>query len=654
MVCLVTPLSCGSRLALIENMTKTWAAKRVLMAGNFVSSRLGLAIHLILAASLSHVVCWAANPLAPSLASHPRLLVRQADLQTIRKAIVSDSFTKWTYDRAMVTGEALLNQPPDTYDIEGPEHTLLATSRDMEERIITLSGLYLLTGRKEFAARATQEMLAAAAFPDWYPAHFLDTAELSAALGIGYDWLFPVLSQREKHLIRRALIDKGMKPWIARIQSGNAKYTNNWVQVCHGGEALAALALASEEPGLSRQVLDYARPAMQQIMQRFAPDGGFEEGPGYWNYATIYNVLYLSALDTSLGTDYGLSGEPGFSETGNYRIQSIGPTYLYANFGDAHAEVFPSPQMFWFARRFNNAAYAEQERRIDQAVVGHMDSLSNRESSRFQILGVFWAATAPQRIEDSPARLAAFSRVNQVYMRSSWEANAWYVGFKGGNARASHGHLDLGSFVLDAGGQRWALDLGPDSYGLPDYFGSHRWDYYRLRTEGHNTLTVDGKNQETDANAPIATTHSGDHSRYAIVDLDTAYSRKLLSWKRGIRLDDAHGLLVQDEVTPKLPVDLCWSFHTGASITISPDGQTALLRQNGQSLRANIQSPSAGRFEIADTGRSPPEASNKGITSLTIKLPKQLSPITIAVEFSSVDDHAIRQPTEPLPRWGLY
>jgi hypothetical protein len=224
----------------------------------------------------------------------------------------------------------------------------------------------------------------------------------------------------------------------------------------------------------------------------------------------------------------------------------------------------------------------------------------------------------------------------------------------GGNAKASHGHLDLGSFVLDAEGQRWALDLGPDSYGLPAYFGSRRWDYYRLRTESRNTLTVNGQNQETGANAPIATTHSGDHSRYAIVDLDTAYSQKLLSWKRGIRLDDAHGLLVQDEVTPKLPVDLCWNFHTAASITISSDGQTALLRLNSQSLRASIQSPSAGRFEIADTSRSPPEASNKGITSLTIRLLKQLSPTTIAVEFRSVEDHAIREPTEPLYGWRLY
>jgi hypothetical protein len=615
-------------------------------------SRLSISVLLLLTNFLLAGMCSAEEPFS-TLAAHPRLLIRAGELKTIRKAIVSDPFTEWSYSRTLATGQALLDLPPDTYEIKGPEHTLLATSRDMEERIITLSGLYLVTGRKDFAARATREMLAAAAFPDWYPSHFLDTAELSAALGIGYDWLYPILSPRDKNLIRQALIEKGMKPWIARIQSGNAKYSNNWVQVCHGGESLAALALADEEPDLSRQILDYARPAMQQIMQLFAPDGGFEEGPVYWNYATIYNVLYLSALDTSLGTDYGLSDLRGFSETGNYRIQSIGPTYLYANFGDAHPEAFPSPQMFWFARHFNKPEYAVQERRIDQAVASHMDALTNRESSRFQILGVFWSATAPHATEDRPSRLAAFSRVNQVYMRGSWESNAWYVGFKGGDAKASHGHLDLGSFVLDAASQRWGLDLGPDSYGLPSYFGSHRWDYYRLRTEGHNTLTIDGQNQETSGNAQIETVHDGDHSHYAVIDLTGAYQQKLVSWKRGILLDDTHRLLVQDDVIPKSPVNICWNFHTSATITISPDGRTALLGMNGQSLRATIQSPSIGRFEVASTARLAPETSNTGVTNLIIRLPAQASPTTIAVAFSDPEDRVPLRSVESLYRWDM-
>ena len=66
-------------------------------------------------------------------------------------------------------------------------------------------------------------------------------------------------------------------------------------------------------------------------------------------------------------------------------------------------------------------------------------------------------------------------------------------------------HLDLGSFVFDNFGQRWAIDLGADNYGLPGYFTSpKRWSYYRLGTEGHNTITINGENEGLDAKAPLS------------------------------------------------------------------------------------------------------------------------------------------------------
>ena len=78
-----------------------------------------------------------------------------------------------------------------------------------------------------------------------------------------------------------------------------------------------------------------------------------------------------------------------------------------------------------------------------------------------------------------------------VTLRTRWQdGEATFMGFKAGEMGASHGNLDAGSFVLDALGTRWAVDLGGDDYALPGYFGSQRWTYYRLRAEGHNTLVI--------------------------------------------------------------------------------------------------------------------------------------------------------------------
>jgi hypothetical protein len=63
-------------------------------------------------------------------------------------------------------------------------------------------------------------------------------------------------------------------------------------------------------------------------------------------------------------------------------------------------------------------------------------------------------------------------------LRSEWEnPQALCVAFKAGDNKANHSHLDLGSFVFDAAGVRWAMDLGADNYNLPGYFGKQRWDY---------------------------------------------------------------------------------------------------------------------------------------------------------------------------------
>jgi hypothetical protein len=578
---------------------------------------------------------------------HPRLLFTDNDLPAIRRAVKSDPFAKQQYQELLARGEALLAVPPDKYEIGGPEHTLLAVARDVEDRVITLAALYRITGDQRFATRATQEMLSAASYPNWFPWHFLDTAELTTAIGIGYDWLYNTLSPQDRKTVHDALVTKGIDPWLALNAAGKAHYLNNWAQVCNGGETIGALAIADEDPARAEQVISYARTAMTEIMRLFAPDGGFEEGPGYWTYATIYNVLYINSLETALGTDFGASDSPGFSLTPEYRIQATGPTNLFANFGDANSTPSPAPQMFWFARRFHRSAYAVSERELATSLDGHMDSYTLKDSQRFAAFGLIWSTLVSDQDKTSDLPLAQrFSRVAQAYIRSAWhDPRAWYVGFKGGDAHAGHAHLDLGSFVLDALGQRWAIDLGPDSYGLPGYFGQ-RWSYYRQGTEGHNTLTINGENEDHDAKAPLTTAGQD----FAIANLDGTYKGKIQSWKRGVRLLDKQRMLVEDEVAPAGSVDVVWNFHTAATVEIAPDGRSADLSQNGTTIKAQILSPLNCRLATANAEMPAPQARNRGITNLVIRLPKQTAPQTITVLFSRPEDRAV-PPVRPLATW---
>src|SRR5262249_60397101 len=96
-----------------------------------------------------------------------------------------------------------------------------------------------------------------------------------------------------------------------------------------------------------------------------------------------------------------------------------------------------------------------------------------------------------------------FKGVNVAFLRNDWLApDATWIGVKGGRNNVNHSHLDLGSFVLDAHGTRWALDLGGGKNNLPGYFGGERFYYYRPKPVGAKTVLPDKQKQALKGDAP--------------------------------------------------------------------------------------------------------------------------------------------------------
>ena len=185
--------------------------------------------------------------------------------------------------------------------------------------------------------------------------------------------------------------------------------------------------------------------------------------------------------------------------------------------------------------------------------------------NRFFALHAIWFPTEPARGE-STSELGLdlhFRGIADIAVfRSAWnDPRAIFLGFKAGENIGSHGHLDLGSFVLDADGQRWAMDLGSEadqgSYNLPGYFdtGARRWTYFRANNYSHNTVTPGGALQNRLAVAPIVAFGSTPVRGFAVTDLTSAYSAEAASLRRGVALLDRSRVLVQDEFQPKQPGD---------------------------------------------------------------------------------------------------
>ena len=103
---------------------------------------------------------------------------------------------------------------------------------------------FRLSGEQKFAQGAIREMLVAASFRDWNPRHFLDTAEMTTALAIGYDWLYDDIPPADRQTIRQAMVEMGLEEGMKVYRSKGwwSVGDNNWNQVCNGGMILGALA----------------------------------------------------------------------------------------------------------------------------------------------------------------------------------------------------------------------------------------------------------------------------------------------------------------------------------------------------------------------------------------------------------------------------
>ena len=555
------------------------------------------------------------HPLTTLRRDHPRLIANEDDFKRLRELVLSDSFAGKLYSNLKQQADRMLDQPVVEHKLIGPR--MLDQSRRCLDRVYTLALVYRISGDPKYLDRVVAELRTAANFPDWNPSHFLDVAEMTHAFAIGYDWLFQKLTTEDRSTFRKAIQEKGLDEAI-KVYEKHTWWTiavHNWNQVCNGGITLGALAIADEDPDRAEYIVKQSVASIQLAMASYAPEGGWAEGPGYWQYATSYNVFYLAALQSALGTDFGLSSLPGFDHAGDFRIYFQGPAGTF-NYADAHPAAGTAPEMFWLAKRFSQPVFAWDELR----------HLSAGEHPTALDL-VWYQATfqSPSAAHWPLARM--FAGVNVAFLRSDWESpDAIWIGIKGGDNHANHSHLDLGSFVLDAHGTRWALDLGSDDYNMPGYFGKQRFTYYRLRTESHNTVLIDGENEDAYAKAAM-TMKDGT----VTVDLTAAYPGKLTRFLRTIKLTDQNILSIRDEITGMQTMDLSWGMVTDAQVVI--DRRQAQLQKGAATLRAEIKSPHDAVFDLVSTQpRLQVENPNSGTRKLVVRLKQKVSSAAITVE----------------------
>src|SRR5688572_7538978 len=183
------------------------------------------------------------------LPSHPRILLLKGEERVIQSAIAESDVWKKMHQAILDESESMLGLPLLERIQIG--RRLLDKSRECIRRVFYLSYSYRITGDEKYFLRAEKEMLNVAGFSDWNPTHFLDVAEMTLGMAIGYDWLHDRLPAESRSAIEQAILYKGLIPSLDRRYNSWLRATHNWNQVCNAGMSYGALALATKYPGIS-------------------------------------------------------------------------------------------------------------------------------------------------------------------------------------------------------------------------------------------------------------------------------------------------------------------------------------------------------------------------------------------------------------------
>jgi hypothetical protein len=168
-------------------------------------------------------------------------------------------------------------------------------------------------------------------------------------------------------------------------------------------------------------------------------------------------------------------------------------------------------------------------------------------------------------------------------------------------------------------------------------------------TEGQNTLSIAGANQNVDALPVWQFGSTGDaqgsstvmdlsssSTAFMTADLSTAYFGQ--SIKRGIRfINGRKQILLQDELT-NVNATTYWRMHTNATITIN--GNNANLSLGGQSLQVQLINPPTGvswqNLQPERTTDAPqlqtgqePDQPNPGVSVLSLSIPAGTNTIMV-------------------------
>lgn len=487
-----------------------------------------------------------------------------------------------------------------TFDASG--RRILQVARKAESRIIFSAYAFLVSGDGRYLETAKRTLREVCNFRNWNPSHYLDVGEMSLAVAYGYDWLYRYLDDAQKREIESAIYRFAFQTSLVEDDAWFYDADSNWNSVCNGGLVTAALAVYEKcDTAAQRIIEDAVRTNSRAASRMYSAEGGYSEGPAYWNYGTMFQVLMMSAMETAAGTDFDLSKIGPLMATPKYKLFTYGSSGLCFNYMDNPAYGAPAYPLWYFAMKNNDPSLLVKE----MEYLRRGEFLECEES---RVLPLLMYYALKMDFDEQPLPKDHFYYASGwtpvIMARGNWKSDGkdWFLGLKGGSAGINHGHMDAGSFVYDAYGYRWSMDLSRENYArlekiMKSLGGSFwnssqngmRWRSFRMNNLQHSTLTINGKDHNVKGKAEIVETIDTGKEQGGVLDLTPVFGGDVESATRRAVVRKDGSLEIVDTITAPSGKDahVRWTMVTPAEVSPAKNGFT--LRQDKVSMRLDAR-----------------------------------------------------------------
>jgi len=281
---------------------------------------------------------------------------------------------------------------------------------------------------------------------------------------------------------------------------------NNWTPWCSSNVAGCALTLQLE-PQRQARLLTKLLAANDRFIGNYRPDGGCEEGPGYWCVAAGMLLFFLDIIDHATdGALMPVFQTPLFRNMAEYiaKVHLCGYWFLSPSDAGANCRILNPCQPYRLAEltgsTIMNHLGAAATRCFEPQADTYFPITQATECGNlltFALRNLFQTppGTTYQPVEHEAFTLLPDLQIGIFRQNPEVPEKGLILALKGGHNAESHNHNDIGQFEVFSDGQPLIVDIGAATY-VRQSFSEQRYDLWNTGAQGHNIPAINGVLQQ--------------------------------------------------------------------------------------------------------------------------------------------------------------